>query len=188
MGESATWLKRQQGRAVQTPASSTDSVVKEDADVNKVVPLVQDEDNNCPGPGDVVVCRVERIDDVHLDDQLARQLEAELDAEYEMEIASRAPAASATTGLVHGVIDISDDESNDEVDMKEWSDDPEHAKLSETDRKLREQELQDPDVMKMYQEMYDKNDDVQVDKSANEDCRRWQANIEGRAYIGGSQP
>ena len=76
----------------------------------------------------------------------------------EMEIASRAPAASATTGLVHGVIDISDNESNDEVDMKEWSDDPEHAKLSETDRKLREQELQDPDVTKMYQEMYDKND------------------------------
>lgn len=30
--------------------------------------------------------------------------------------------------------------------------------------------------------------DVQVDKSANENCRRWQANIEGRAYIGGSQP
>lgn len=33
--------------------------------------------------GDVVVHRVEPIDDVHLDDQLARQLEAELDAECE---------------------------------------------------------------------------------------------------------
>lgn len=72
----------------------------------------------------------------------------------EMEIASRAPAASVTMGLVHGVIDISDDESNDEVDMEEWSDDTEHAKLSETDRTLREQEQQDADVTKMY----DKND------------------------------
>ncbi|KAM3386574.1 hypothetical protein ACQJBY_009877 [Aegilops geniculata] len=125
------------------------------------IPLVKQEgvgDGDVQGPGDVVVRRVERIDDVHLDDQLARQLEAELDAEYEMEIASRAPAASAATGLVHGVIYISDDENNDEVDMEEWFDDPEHAKLSETDRKLREQELQDPDVTKMYQEMYDKND------------------------------
>ena len=51
----------------------------------------------------------------------------------EMEIASRAPAASATTGLVHGVIDIPDDESNDEVDTEEWSDDPKHGSLIETD-------------------------------------------------------
>lgn len=69
-------------------------------------------------------------------------------------------------GLVHGVIDISDDESNDEVDMEEWSDDPEHAKLAETDRKLREQEQQDADVAKMYQEMYDKNDGPREE----EDC------------------
>ena len=51
----------------------------------------------------------------------------------EMEIPSRAPAASATPCLVHGVIDISDDESNDEVDMEEWSDDPKHGNLNETD-------------------------------------------------------
>lgn len=41
-------FKLEGGRAVRTSAPSTDSVVKEDADVNKVVPLVQDEDNNCP--------------------------------------------------------------------------------------------------------------------------------------------
>lgn len=81
--------------------------------------------------------------------QLARQLGAELDAEYEMERATRAPTLNVQTGLVQGVIDISDDEikdevdleeSNDDVDSKEWSNDPKHGNLIETNRRLREQE------------------------------------------------
>lgn len=91
--------------------------------------------------------------------QLARQLAAELDIEFEMEIASHAPAVNVDTGFVHRVVHISNDESNDEIDMEEWSDDPEHAKLVETARKLREQEKEDEDedVAKKYQEIYDKN-------------------------------
>ena len=49
----------------------------------------------------------------------------------------------------YGVIDIFDneikyevdlEESNDEVDSEEWSDDPKHGNLNETDWRLREQE------------------------------------------------
>ena len=60
----------------------------------------------------------------------------------EMERATRAPTQNVQTGLVQGVIDISDneikdevdlEESNDEVDSEEWSDDPKHGNLNETD-------------------------------------------------------
>ncbi|KAM3192724.1 hypothetical protein ACQJBY_069750 [Aegilops geniculata] len=54
--------------------------------------------------------------------------------------------------------------SNDEVDMEEWADDPEHTKLVETDRSLREQEEKDTEVATMYQEKYDKNKDPQEEE------------------------
>ncbi|KAF7081035.1 hypothetical protein CFC21_085017 [Triticum aestivum] len=85
------------------------------------------------------------------------QLQAELDVKYQMERESRASALNVQMGLVEGIIDISDSERNDEVNFEEWSD-PEHAKLVETDRRLREQEEKDAEVVKMYQEMYGKND------------------------------
>lgn len=59
-----------------------------------------------------------------------------------MEIASYALAVNVNTGFVHRVVHISDYESNDEVDMEEWSDDPEHAKLVETAKKGYALELQ----------------------------------------------
>ncbi|KAF7099149.1 hypothetical protein CFC21_100829 [Triticum aestivum] len=74
-----------------------------------------------------------------------------------MERESRASALNVQMGLVEGIIDISDSERNDEVNFEEWSD-PEHAKLVETDRRLREQEEKDAEVVKMYQEMYGKKD------------------------------
>lgn len=56
--------------------------------------------------------------------------------------------------------------SNDEVDMEEWVDDTEHAKLLETDRRLREQEEKDTEGATMYQEKYDKNEDLKKKKTA----------------------
>ncbi|XP_044344617.1 uncharacterized protein [Triticum aestivum] len=81
------------------------AVVRADVWARANIPSVKQEDV------DVVVHSVEPIDHVHLDGLLGNLQSFAV----EMEVASRALALNVSVGFVHQVIDISDDESNDEV-------------------------------------------------------------------------